>query len=605
VKHMNKVKEDLLRQEDKKREFEALKAKKKEIDEQLRHAKLEVKLGEASGELRPLASSLRPPPHTNTTHRVEQGRNTHIGPNPGSIKPIPTHRVDKPHPQTHESIPTHMVTQPQAHYPVVPPTPGSVNAKLLRPFDPNMRAPKCPPSRGGTPMSRARTPYLQYSPPSDAFRITSSDMAKPQTPNNRASISRLSRNVQGVASREIKTQGSEVLALVHDDTASEYRKMAKSITDPAWKPLVDRHTIEIDKFYGALEQTREAMSHEVNPDSLNHRVSTAQVEQETAAHNTSQRNGNIYSYGEGKPYPKHEDEDKAAKYNKIVQVLKTRMYQRGSESLSALLNCKDIERNGALSMADVKEVLEIELNLPIQSDIAEQLIDAVAKKTDDGKIVIQDFVNKLRTDKISYVEQKPPSTGKKRLNPDFNLPFGNPDFKVPFGIMSDSLKTVSSYDKKIRELFGNLKQTFEEFDQDGTGLISWKQFRAAMERIDAVRDLKLADTDIQNLFRKADRNRSGSISYEEFIKSFAVEGGVYSRFLPEFMKPRAARCSIDQPKWWTWKAYDPHAKEVKKIGSRSFDQPNFARVPTPGSRLATPAPYAMHPSAMLEACMRY
>jgi hypothetical protein len=39
-------------------------------------------------------------------------------------------------------------------------------------------------------------------------------------------------------------------------------------------------------------------------------------------------------------------------------------------------------------------------------------------------------VNKLRTDKISYVEQKPPSTGKKRLNPDFNLPFGNPDFKV-------------------------------------------------------------------------------------------------------------------------------------------------------------------------------
>jgi hypothetical protein len=35
-----------------------------------------------------------------------------------------------------------------------------------------------------------------------------------------------------VASREIKTQGSEVLALVHDDTASEYRKMANSITDP-------------------------------------------------------------------------------------------------------------------------------------------------------------------------------------------------------------------------------------------------------------------------------------------------------------------------------------------------------------------------------------
>ena len=49
---------------------------------------------------------------------------------------------------------------------------------------------------------------------------------------------------------------------------------------------------------------------------------------------------------------------------------------------------------------------------------------------------------------------------------------------MPFGIMSDSLKTVSSYDKKIRELFGNLKQTFEEFDQDGTGLISWKEFRS-------------------------------------------------------------------------------------------------------------------------------
>jgi Ca2+-binding EF-hand superfamily protein len=50
-----------------------------------------------------------------------------------------------------------------------------------------------------------------------------------------------------------------------------------------------------------------------------------------------------------------------------------------------------------------------------------------------------------------------------------------------------------------------------------SGLVGWL-FRAAMERIDAVRDLKLADTDIQNLFRKADRNRSGRISYEEFIK---------------------------------------------------------------------------------------
>jgi hypothetical protein len=43
---MHQVKEDLMMREDKKREFEALKAKKKEIDEQLRHAKLEVKLGE-------------------------------------------------------------------------------------------------------------------------------------------------------------------------------------------------------------------------------------------------------------------------------------------------------------------------------------------------------------------------------------------------------------------------------------------------------------------------------------------------------------------------------------------------------------------------------
>uniref|UniRef100_A0A7S0R0F6 EF-hand domain-containing protein n=1 Tax=Pyramimonas obovata TaxID=1411642 RepID=A0A7S0R0F6_9CHLO len=568
VPAQKQIKDELLKAE-KKKEIEALKQKKKEIDKQLRKSMIAIKFG-GEADLRPMTSSLQKPPMP-TTNRVEQSRNTNIGPNPGAIKPGPTNRVDKLQSKMNDCTANKVTRSSNEH--VCPPQTGLSGAKMLMPFDPSL-APRTA-SRGG--LSRPRTSQLPYAPPPEAFRNLKS-AEKP--PPSRPTMSRLSRNVQGVASRELKAAGTEVLALVHDDTASEYRRQAELINP------------------------KDAMGEEPNGiEYTTHRVTTPQVLAEmSSVHNTTERSANLWAYGEGKPYPKPQEDDIASQYNRVIQVLKDRMYQRGSQSLAALLNCKDVDRVGSLPMDDVKEVLEVELNLPISGKVVERLINSVAKKTEEGNIVIQDFVNKLRTDKIGYVKQKPPASGQKRVNPDHALPFGNPDNPPPFGIMTDSKKTVSDYDHRIKDLFGNIKNTFREFDKDGSGQISWNEFRQAIERIDSARDLKLSAEDIKDLFRRADRTRNGQVSYDEFIRSFAVEDGMYTRFLPEFMKPRVARCSIDQPKWWTWSAYDKHADEVKKIGSRSFDQPNFPRVPTAGSRVVTP--YALHPSAVLEAAMR-
>eukprot|EP00959_Pyramimonas_sp_CCMP1952_P236857 4950084-Pyramimonas_sp.AAC.3 len=46
---------------------------------------------------------------------------------------------------------------------------------------------------------------------------------------------------------------------------------------------------------------------------------------------------------------------------------------------------------------------------------------------------------------------------------------------------------VSDYDHRIKVLFGNIKNTFREFDADGSGTMQWPQFKKAIERIDAKR----------------------------------------------------------------------------------------------------------------------
>lgn len=57
-----------------------------------------------------------------------------------------------------------------------------------------------------------------------------------------------------------------------------------------------------------------------------------------------------------------------------------------------------------------------------------------------------------------------------------------------------------------------LKEAFKVFDQDGDGLIHWKELKVIMDKLGST----LSDQEVHAMIREADRDGDGAIDYEEF-----------------------------------------------------------------------------------------
>jgi hypothetical protein len=66
------------------------------------------------------------------------------------------------------------------------------------------------------------------------------------------------------------------------------------------------------------------------------------------------------------------------------------------------------------------------------------------------------------------------------------------------------------------------------------------EFTKAMSHYNDKLNLKLNPSEIKDLFNRADADSDGTISYEEFVR-FAGAG---KRFIPEFLKPKVMRRSM-------------------------------------------------------------
>jgi len=67
---------------------------------------------------------------------------------------------------------------------------------------------------------------------------------------------------------------------------------------------------------------------------------------------------------------------------------------------------------------------------------------------------------------------------------------------------------------------GDMKETFDEFDEDGNGLITHAELKRAIERIG---DEDVADADVDAMIRSVDRNGDGQIDFNEFVQALTAE----------------------------------------------------------------------------------
>ncbi|XP_064614189.1 calmodulin-like [Liolophura sinensis] len=64
----------------------------------------------------------------------------------------------------------------------------------------------------------------------------------------------------------------------------------------------------------------------------------------------------------------------------------------------------------------------------------------------------------------------------------------------------------------------NLRRTFKEFDQDGSGTISAAELKQALSKC----NIKISDADAKSMIQQADKSGDGQIDVEEFLAVFQV-----------------------------------------------------------------------------------
>lgn len=258
--------------------------------------------------------------------------------------------------------------------------------------------------------------------------------------------------------------------------------------------------------------------------------------------------------------PVSEEADRANRFNEAVRRLKEKIYIKGTFAITQHFQGLDADNSGVLEKSEFMEALKLfNLGDCVTDDVANMLL-AQVDRDNSGTVDYAEFTEALRMGRVPYM----PEHGRRRHGPDPDLPFGDPRYATPFAIMKDADHNLEAFDKRVNTLYQELEGVFESFDDDNSGEIDRREFFKAMTIMNEKQNLQLSKHDINELFKQADADMSGSISYAEFVKSFA--GGAGKRFIPEFLKPKIARRSqAGNP--WDWNAENPNDKFIMKVGS--------------------------------------
>lgn len=98
---------------------------------------------------------------------------------------------------------------------------------------------------------------------------------------------------------------------------------------------------------------------------------------------------------------------------------------------------------------------------------------------------------------------------KKQLQKDYDLEISIDD------VAKDPSKFLEWLRDKVAASKRSLTEIFKTFDNNGDGMISFEEFKKAMEQT----GIRFPEKVIKQLFKRFDTNESGSVSYMEFLSA--------------------------------------------------------------------------------------
>ena len=82
--------------------------------------------------------------------------------------------------------------------------------------------------------------------------------------------------------------------------------------------------------------------------------------------------------------------------------------------------------------------------------------------------------------------------------------------------LAETLRSALRDKMRKKSFVSNLKKMFNEFDENGDGVVSKREFEKALKKL----GLRLEQSDIKKLMEILDLDGSGQISYQEFVTFF-------------------------------------------------------------------------------------
>jgi len=122
---------------------------------------------------------------------------------------------------------------------------------------------------------------------------------------------------------------------------------------------------------------------------------------------------------------------------------------------------------------------------------------------------------------------------------------------------------------RLRSIIGasgkSIEQIFNEFDEDGSGTISQKEFRNALRKL----QLGLKSTEIDKILKQIDKNNDGVIDYREFFDTLG-QNLEYDRKLMERANNKLAELKENMQKYMVSHGDAYRSFDKSKVGHMTF-----------------------------------
>uniref|UniRef100_A0A7S0WS24 EF-hand domain-containing protein n=1 Tax=Pyramimonas obovata TaxID=1411642 RepID=A0A7S0WS24_9CHLO len=247
--------------------------------------------------------------------------------------------------------------------------------------------------------------------------------------------------------------------------------------------------------------------------------------------------------------PKRIGEEKMREeWNQVVYELDRCYQKKGNLRLKRLFEQADVDKDGHMSMHQMKKVIHA-LNLNVTDAALVELLSRFPKGGDKKTVDYNELCQALHKRKIPYME----FAGRARLHPDPDLPFGNPGLRTqPYAILRDAPHNLKENQRSSVNKLQDVYQAFASVDRNQDGRVYPDDFMSTMRKL----HLELSDREIRKLWHNADPLNQGFVDYRKFVKGIGPSGKEY---YPEFLKPKGVRTSNNGP-IWEWVVDNPFPK---------------------------------------------